>query len=122
MWNRAENLVNAGEIPKSLSVIRKAGIMKTLKKDSVLIDMTTTMPQLAIKINEAALAKGAWALDAPVSGGQIGAQNGTLSVMIGGEKEIVDHVLPLMDIFSKNMVYQGKAGSGQHTKMIHNII
>jgi 3-hydroxyisobutyrate dehydrogenase len=97
------------------------GIMQTLKKDTVVIDMTTTLPGLAVRIDDAARGKGAWAVDAPVSGGEVGAINGALSVMIGGEEEVVKKVMPIMDVFSKIMVYQGKAGSGQHTKMCNQI-
>ncbi len=97
------------------------GVMQTLKKDAVVIDMTTTLPGLAVKIDQAAREKEAWAVDAPVSGGEVGAINGALSVMIGGDEEIVNKVMPIMDVFSKNMVYQGKAGSGQHTKMCNQI-
>lgn len=98
-----------------------AGIMQTLQKDAVVIDMTTTLPGLAVRIDDAAREIGAWAVDAPVSGGEVGAINGALSVMIGGEEEIVNKVMPIMENFSKNMVYQGKAGSGQHTKMCNQI-
>jgi 3-hydroxyisobutyrate dehydrogenase len=60
-------------------------------------------------------------VDAPVSGGEVGAINGALSIMIGGEKEVVDGLMPVFDVFGKNMVYQGPAGSGQHTKMCNQI-
>ena len=99
----------------------EGGILQTLQKDAVVIDMTTTLPALAVRIDEAARQKGAWAVDAPVSGGEVGAINGALSVMIGGDEAIVKQVMPIMDFFSKNMVYQGKAGSGQHTKMCNQI-
>lgn len=98
-----------------------AGVMQTIQKNTVVIDMTTTLPGLAVRIDDAARKKGAWAVDAPVSGGEVGAINGALSVMIGGEEEIVNKVMPIMDVFSKNMVYQGRAGSGQHTKMCNQI-
>jgi 3-hydroxyisobutyrate dehydrogenase len=97
------------------------GVMQALKKDAVVIDMTTTLPGLAVKIDNATRDIGAWAVDAPVSGGEVGAINGALSVMIGGDEEVVNKVMPIMDFFSKNMVYQGKAGSGQHTKMCNQI-
>jgi len=97
------------------------GVIQALKKDAVVIDMTTTLPGLAVKIADAARDKGAWAVDAPVSGGEVGAINGALSVMIGGDEEVVNKVMPILDFFSKNMVYQGKAGSGQHTKMCNQI-
>jgi 3-hydroxyisobutyrate dehydrogenase len=99
----------------------EGGILQALQKDAVAIDMTTTLPALAVSIEEAARERGAWAVDAPVSGGELGAINGTLSVMIGGDEEVVNQVMPIMDVFSKNMVYQGKAGSGQHTKMCNQI-
>jgi 3-hydroxyisobutyrate dehydrogenase len=98
-----------------------AGIFRTVKENSVLIDMSTSRPELAERIDEECRKLGSHAIDAPVSGGQVGAEAGTLSVMMGGEKEIVDQVIPIMEEFSKNMVYQGKAGAGQHTKMCNQI-
>ena len=97
------------------------GIFKGFKAGAVLIDMTTTKPSLAIKIAEEAGKVGVAFIDAPVSGGQLGAINGNLSIMIGGKKEVVDKVLPLFEVFGKNMVYQGPAGAGQHTKMCNQI-
>jgi 3-hydroxyisobutyrate dehydrogenase len=97
------------------------GIFKELKPGTILIDMTTTKPSLAIQIAGEAEKRGAEFIDAPVSGGQVGAVNGSLSIMIGGKKETVDKALPLFEAFGKNMVYQGKAGSGQHTKMCNQI-
>ncbi len=100
----------------------EGGILKSLRRDSVVIDMTTTLPGLAVRIDESCRAIGAHSVDAPVSGGEVGAVNGALSVMIGGEKNVVEAVLPIMDNFSKNMVYQGEAGAGQHTKMCNQIV
>ena len=97
------------------------GIFKTVKPGSILIDMTTTRPSLAVKISEAAEGVGVDFIDAPVSGGQVGAVNGSLSIMMGGKKEVVDAVMPIFETFGKNMVYQGAAGSGQHTKMCNQI-
>lgn len=97
------------------------GIFKTIKPGTILIDMTTTKPSLAIKISDEASKVGSEFIDAPVSGGQVGAVNGTLSIMIGGKKEVVDSILPLFQAFGKNMVYEGKAGAGQHTKMCNQI-
>jgi len=97
------------------------GIFKTLKAGAILIDMTTTKPSLAIQIAERAESIGASFVDAPVSGGQVGAINGNLSIMIGGKKETVDAVIPLFEAFGKNMVYQGKTGAGQHAKMCNQI-
>ena len=97
------------------------GIFKKIKKGTVLIDMTTTKPSLAVKISEEAEKVGAASIDAPVSGGQVGAVNASLSIMIGGKKEVVDSALPLFQVMGKNMVYQGKAGAGQHTKMCNQV-
>jgi 3-hydroxyisobutyrate dehydrogenase len=98
------------------------GIFKTIKPGTILIDMTTTRPRLAVKIYDEAIKAGCESVDAPVSGGQVGAENGTLSIMIGGKKEVVDAVMPLFSVFGKIMVYQGKAGAGQHTKMCNQIV
>lgn len=97
------------------------GIFKGIKSGVTLIDMTTTKPSLAIKIAEVAGKHGAQFIDAPVSGGEVGAINGTLSIMIGGDKAVSDSVLPLFETFGKNIVFQGPAGSGQHTKMCNQI-
>lgn len=97
------------------------GIFRQIKKETILIDMTTTKPSLAVRISEEAEKAGAEFIDAPVSGGQVGAINASLSIMIGGKKEVVDSALPLFQVIGKNMVYQGKAGAGQHTKMCNQI-
>jgi len=97
------------------------GIFKGIKKGMLLVDMTTTQPSLAIKISEVAETAGCAFIDAPVSGGQLGAINGSLSIMMGGKKEVVQTILPLFEVFGKNMIYQGKAGAGQHTKMCNQI-
>ncbi len=98
-----------------------AGIFSSIRKGTVLVDMTTTKPSLAVRIYEEAMKHGATAIDAPVSGGEVGAINGSLSIMIGGEKTVAENLNPLFACFGKNMVYQGKAGSGQHTKMCNQI-
>lgn len=97
------------------------GIFKTVKPGSILVDMTTTKPSLAKAIAHEAAARQCQAVDAPVSGGQVGAINGSLSIMIGGEKETVDQLMPVFQAFGKNMVYQGPAGAGQHTKLCNQI-
>jgi 3-hydroxyisobutyrate dehydrogenase len=97
------------------------GILNSAKKGAVLIDMTTTEPSLSVEIFEAAKSKGIQSIDAPVSGGDVGAKNATLSIMVGGEKEAVQSVKPLFELMGKNIVYQGPAGSGQHTKMCNQI-
>lgn len=98
------------------------GIFSGLKKGSVVIDMTTTEPSLAEEIYMRAKEMGASAIDAPVSGGDVGAKNGALSIMVGGDRKTVDAVMPLFKLMGKNIVYQGRAGLGQHTKMCNQIM
>lgn len=98
------------------------GTLSQLGSDSVLIDMTTSRPSLAIEIYHAAKEKGVHAIDAPVSGGDIGAQNGSLSIMIGGDSDAVQAVKPLLEVMGKTIVHQGPAGSGQHTKMVNQTL
>lgn len=83
--------------------------------------MTTSEPTLAKKLFEQATEVGVHSLDAPVSGGDIGAQNGTLSLMVGGDKMVFEQMKPIFEVFGQNIVYQGVAGSGQHTKMCNQI-
>jgi len=98
------------------------GVLNGVKKGTVLIDMTTTSPSLAIRIYEAAKAKGAYSLDAPVSGGDVGARNATLSIMVGGDEEAFDSAKPLLGLMGDKVNYQGQAGAGQHTKMSNQIV
>lgn len=98
------------------------GILKNIGKEKVMIDMTTTSPSLAIEIYKTAKSKGSHALDAPVSGGDVGARNASLSIMAGGDKNIFEYIRPLFNIMGKNIIYQGNAGSGQHTKMCNQIV
>ena len=97
------------------------GIINSASQNSYLIDMTTTTPTLSIKIHEEAKKKNLKALDAPVSGGDIGAKNATLSIMVGGEKEDFEACKKLFEAMGKTIVYTGNAGSGQHTKMANQI-
>ena len=85
------------------------------------MDMTTSKPSLAIEIYNAAKAKGIDAIDAPVTGGDVGARDAKLSIMVGGDESIFDKVKPILDVMGTTVVYQGKAGSGQHTKMANQI-
>jgi len=98
------------------------GILAGVKEGSITVDMTTTEPRLAEEIAEAGKEKCVSAVDAPVSGGDVGAKKGTLSIMIGGEEEAVEKVRPLFELLGKNIVYEGPAGSGQHTKMCNQIV
>ncbi|WIV19442.1 NAD(P)-dependent oxidoreductase [Paenibacillus polygoni] len=97
------------------------GIIANAPSGAYLIDMTTSSPQLAARIHEEALKSGLHALDAPVSGGDIGAKNAKLSIMVGGEKADYETVSPIFGLMGENIVYQGSAGAGQHTKMCNQI-
>jgi len=97
------------------------GIISSAKPGTYVIDMTTSQPSLAKKIYEQAKLKNIQSLDAPVSGGDIGAREARLAIMVGGDKDAFDHCLPLFEIMGQNIVYQGEAGSGQHTKMCNQI-
>lgn len=99
----------------------ESGILENAKSGTYVIDMTTSSPKLAAEIYEAAKDKGIFALDAPVSGGDIGAKNATLAIMVGGDKEAFDYVLPIFEVMGENIILQGSAGSGQHTKMVNQI-
>jgi 3-hydroxyisobutyrate dehydrogenase len=97
------------------------GIFSGLNKTSFLVDMTTTEPSLAVEIYNRAKNNGSTSVDAPVSGGDIGAKQGMLSIMVGGDKFAVDLLMPLFETMGRYIIYQGKAGSGQHTKMCNQI-
>lgn len=98
------------------------GIFSVKVQDKILIDLTTSTPSLAKKIADFADENGAKALDAPVSGGDLGAKNGTLTVMVGGEKAAFESVVPIMNHFSSKIKLQGSSGAGQHTKMANQIM
>ena len=97
------------------------GILAHARPGAVLIDMTTSEPALAREIHAAALAARMQALDAPVSGGDIGARDATLSIMVGGDRDAFERALPILGAMGKTIVHQGPAGSGQHTKMCNQI-
>jgi 3-hydroxyisobutyrate dehydrogenase len=98
------------------------GALAGSKPGTVLVDMTTSEPSLAKEIHAAAKAKGVHSLDAPVSGGDVGAKNAALSIMIGGDKEVVAAVTPIFEAMGKTIVHQGGPGAGQHTKMVNQIL
>jgi 3-hydroxyisobutyrate dehydrogenase len=103
-------------------VLGERGVLSEARDGSILVDMTTSKPQLAKLISQKAAEKGVGAVDAPVSGGDIGAREGTLAIMAGGERKTYEEVLPLFQIMGKNISYMGEAGSGQHTKMCNQIL
>lgn len=97
------------------------GIIANSEDNAILIDMTTSSPKLAAKIYDESKAVGKHALDAPVSGGDSGAKAGTLSIMVGGDKEIFEKAMPVFEAMGTNIIYEGAAGCGQHTKMANQI-
>lgn len=98
------------------------GTLAGARSGSILVDMTTSEPALAQEIFAAGQAKGVHAVDAPVSGGDIGAREARLSIMIGGEADVVNALQPLFQTMGETIVHQGAAGSGQHTKMVNQIL
>ena len=98
------------------------GLIESSRPGAYLVDMTTSEPDLAVRIFDAAKAKGLHALDAPVSGGVKGAREAQLTIMVGGEEADFEAVVPVLELMGASVVYQGKAGSGQHTKACNQII
>jgi 3-hydroxyisobutyrate dehydrogenase len=92
------------------------------KSGSILVDMTTSQPSLAQEIFQAAKTKSVGSVDAPVSGGDVGAKNAALSIMVGGDKDVVEAIRPLFECMGKTIVHQGPPGAGQHTKMVNQIL
>ena len=97
------------------------GIVENAPKGAYIIDMTTSSPVLAEKIAAIATKKGLHAVDAPVTGGDTGARNATLTILVGGEKEAFDALQPIFKTMGKNIAYMGTAGAGQKTKMCNQI-
>jgi len=98
------------------------GIIESARPGTVLIDMTTSSPDLAKRIAAAAAQRGLLALDAPVSGGDVGAREAKLSIMVGGDSAAFQKALPLFKLLGTNIVLQGGPGAGQHTKMCNQIV
>ena len=103
-------------------VLGDDGVLSGANDGALIVDMTTTEPALAIEIHEAASARGLQAVDAPVSGGDIGARNATLSIMVGGDPEAVERAWPIFEVLGKTTVRQGGPGAGQHTKMVNQVL
>lgn len=98
------------------------GVLSGVGPDAVVIDMTTTEPTLAREIHARAARQGVGAVDAPVSGGDVGARNATLSIMVGGDRPVVDAVMPILERLGRSIVHQGGPGAGQHAKMCNQIV
>ncbi len=103
-------------------ILGEQGVLKSAKEGAVLIDMTTSTPTLAESIYEEGRKRGVACLDAPVSGGDTGARNGSLAIMIGGDKKAFEKTSPFFDLMGENIKLMGGAGKGQHTKMSNQIL
>ena len=103
-------------------ILGPEGVLAGSKPGNVIVDMTTSEPSLAVQIAQRAQEKGVYAIDAPVSGGDVGARQGTLSIMIGGDQQVVEALRPCWEAMGKTIVYQGGPGAGQHTKMVNQIL
>jgi 3-hydroxyisobutyrate dehydrogenase len=104
------------------SLTHEGGALTSLAPGGVLVDMTTSRPALAVAIARLAAAHGVAALDAPVSGGDVGARNGTLSIMVGGDPDAFTRVRPLLEHLGSTILHQGPAGAGQHTKLTNQVV
>jgi 3-hydroxyisobutyrate dehydrogenase len=103
-------------------ILGRGGVLERSRPGSVIVDMTTSEPSLARRIYEEAKGKSVSSLDAPVSGGDVGAREGTLAIMAGGDEEAFTRVLPVFELLGKNIAYMGEPGMGQHTKMSNQIV
>ena len=103
-------------------ILGEQGVLAGAGNDAVIVDMSTSEPSLAVEIAEVAGDQGIESLDAPVSGGDIGARNATLSIMVGGEPGTLAAVRPLLEVMGKTISHQGPAGAGQHTKMVNQTL
>ncbi|WP_239710346.1 MULTISPECIES: NAD(P)-dependent oxidoreductase [unclassified Mammaliicoccus] len=120
---KSDVIISIVGYPKDVESIylNKDGILNHAKAGSIVIDMTTSSPALAKTIYDEAKLHNVKSLDAPVSGGDIGAKNATLTIMIGGDEEAFSQVEDIFNVIGKNVVYQGKSGNGQHTKLSNQI-
>ncbi|EMK1003456.1 NAD(P)-dependent oxidoreductase [Listeria monocytogenes] len=121
--NKVDILISMVGYPKDVEelYLGENGFLENLAVGTVAIDMTTSSPALAKKMAEFGREKGIGVLDAPVSGGDIGAKNGTLAIMVGGSEDVFLKVKPIFDIHGSSVILQGDAGAGQHTKMVNQI-
>lgn len=100
----------------------ESGVMQTMATGGIVVDMSTSEPALAVEIAETSAPRGVSVLDAPVSGGDVGARNATLSIMAGGPADVVDAVLPCFSVMGSTIIHQGDHGAGQHTKMVNQVL
>ncbi len=103
-------------------ILGPTGALAGSRPGTILVDMTTSEPGLAVEIAGLANARGVEAIDAPVSGGDVGAREARLSIMVGGAAEVVERLRPLLGLMGKSIVHQGPPGAGQHAKMVNQIL
>jgi 3-hydroxyisobutyrate dehydrogenase len=103
-------------------ILGEHGVLGQARPGSVIVDMTTSEPSLAQEVFETAREREVGSIDAPVSGGDVGARNATLSIMVGGEAGALESVRPLFEVMGKTIIHQGPAGAGQHTKMVNQTL
>lgn len=103
-------------------ILGSQGVLAGAKSGDVIVEMTTSQPALAVEIAEAGLQKGVVSIDAPVSGGDVGAKNGTLSIMIGGDEGTIASLEPLWKLMGSKWIRQGGPGAGQHTKVVNQTL
>jgi 3-hydroxyisobutyrate dehydrogenase len=103
-------------------ILGEEGVLGGLREGGVVVDMTTSDPSLALHIYQTAKTQHKHAIDAPVSGGDVGAREARLSIMVGGEAPTIDAIKPLFQVLGKNIVHMGPPSSGQHTKMVNQIL
>lgn len=120
---KSDIIISMVGYPKDVESIylSQDGILNHAKANSIVIDMTTSSPALAHDIYEKAKERNIKSLDAPVSGGDVGAKNAALTIMVGGDQEAYNQVEDIFNLLGKNVVYQGKSGNGQHTKLSNQI-
>ena len=98
------------------------GVLAALRAGGILVDMTTSEPSLAVELAEVARGRGAWAIDAPVSGGDVGAREARLSIMVGGHADALAVVRPALETLGRTIVHQGGPGTGQHAKLVNQTL
>lgn len=103
-------------------ILGPGGVLAGCSSGNVVVDMTTSRPSLAVEIAAEAAKRGVASIDAPVSGGDVGAREARLSIMIGGPPDVVESLWPCFEAMGKTVVHQGPAGAGQHTKMVNQVL